>query len=97
MLPVSFGNVYISLAVNYVSTWVDVIPTRTNEASIAIKFLRRTYFLGMAWLVRSLVTRVYILTTDPLTHYLDSTLLFIGYPLLVTLILVDKLRCPTDR
>ena len=42
--PVSFGNVYILLAVDYVSKWVDTIPTRTNEARVVVKFLRENIF-----------------------------------------------------
>jgi len=42
--PISFGNVYILLAVDYVSKWVEVIPTRTNEARVVIKFLRENIF-----------------------------------------------------
>ena len=37
--PPSFGNLYIFLAVDYVSKWVEAIPTRTNDASAIAKFL----------------------------------------------------------
>ena len=34
-----FSNMYILLAVDYVSKWVEAIPTRTNDASVVAKFL----------------------------------------------------------
>jgi len=42
--PISFGKVYILLVVNYVSKWIEAIPTRTNEARDVIKFLRENIF-----------------------------------------------------
>ena len=38
--PSSFSNLYILLAVDYVSKWVEAIPTRTNDASVVVKLLR---------------------------------------------------------
>ena len=37
--PPSFNNFYILLAVDYVSKWVEAIPTRTNGASVVAQFL----------------------------------------------------------
>ena len=42
--PPSFGNLYIFLAVDYVSKWVEEISTRTNDASAVAKFLRTHIF-----------------------------------------------------
>ena len=42
--PSSFENEYILLAVDYVSKWVEVIPSRTNEAKVIVKFLRENIF-----------------------------------------------------
>ena len=42
--PSSFVNKYILLAVDYVSKWVDAIPTRTNAAKVVVKFLRENIF-----------------------------------------------------
>ena len=42
--PSSFSNLYILLAVDYVSKWVEAIPTRTNDASVVAKFLRSHIF-----------------------------------------------------
>ena len=38
--PSSSSNLYILLAVDYVSKWVEVIPTRTNDARVVESFLR---------------------------------------------------------
>ena len=37
--PSSFSNLYILLAVDYVSKWVEAIPTRTNDAKVVASFL----------------------------------------------------------
>ena len=38
--PPSFSNLYILLAVDSISKWVEAIPTRTNDARMVAKFLR---------------------------------------------------------
>ena len=43
--PVSFGFVYILLAVDYVSKWVAAKPTRTNDAKVVVDFVRSNFFL----------------------------------------------------
>ena len=43
--PFSFDNLYILLAMDYVSKWVEAIPTRTNDASVVVKFLRSHIFI----------------------------------------------------
>jgi len=40
----SFGNENILLAMDYVSKWVEAIPSRTYEAKIVVKFLRENIF-----------------------------------------------------
>ena len=40
----SFSNLYILIAVDYVSKWVEAIPTRTYDASVVAKFLRSHIF-----------------------------------------------------
>ena len=42
--PSSFSNLYILLAVDYVSEWVEAIPIRTNDANVVVKFLRSHIF-----------------------------------------------------
>ena len=42
--PSSFSNLYILLAVDYISKWVEAIPTRTNDAKVEASFLRSHIF-----------------------------------------------------
>ena len=42
--PNSFGNQYILVAVDYVSKWVEAIPSRTNDNKVVIKFLKENIF-----------------------------------------------------
>ena len=37
--PISFGNQYILVAVDYVSKWVEAIPTRTNDNKVVDRSL----------------------------------------------------------
>jgi len=36
----SYGNQFILVAIDYISKWVEVVPTRTNDNQVDIKFLR---------------------------------------------------------
>ena len=42
--PPSYNNLYILVAVDYVSKWVEAIPTRTNDAKVVAQFLRSHIF-----------------------------------------------------
>ena len=42
--PSSFSKLYILLAIDYVSKWVEAIPTRTNDAKVEASFLRSHIF-----------------------------------------------------
>ncbi|KAG9458936.1 hypothetical protein H6P81_003444 [Aristolochia fimbriata] len=42
--PPSFGYEYILVAVDYVTRWVEVIATRTNDAKVVIEFLKKNIF-----------------------------------------------------
>ena len=53
--PPSFSHLYILLAVDYVSKWVEAIPTRTNDASVVAKFLRSHIFTRFG-IPRALIT-----------------------------------------
>ena len=53
--PLFFSNLYILLAVDYVSKWVEAIPTRTNDAKVVASFLRSHIFTRFGTL-RALIT-----------------------------------------
>ena len=38
--PMSFGNSYILVGVDYVSKWVEAIPCRQNDHRVVLKFLK---------------------------------------------------------
>ncbi|KAH9734147.1 hypothetical protein KPL71_017278 [Citrus sinensis] len=42
--PSSFGNLYIMLAVDYVSIWVEVKATRTNDSKVVVDFIKNNIF-----------------------------------------------------
>ena len=49
--PPSCGYLYILLTVDYVSKWVEAIPTRTNDHKVVLKFLKEHIFLALECLV----------------------------------------------
>ena len=57
-LPSSFGNEYTLLVVDYVSKWVEAIPTRTNDAKMVVKFLSKNILLDLTCHGLSLMIRV---------------------------------------
>ena len=42
--PPSCGYLYIMLFVDYVSKWVEAIPTRTNDHKVVLKFIKEHIF-----------------------------------------------------
>ena len=42
--PSSYGHKYILLAVNYVSKWVEAIPTITCDAKVVLRFIKSNIF-----------------------------------------------------
>ena len=42
--PPSFGNIYILVAVDYISKWVEAVALVTNDAKAAVKFLQTNIF-----------------------------------------------------
>ena len=62
--PSSYNNLYILLAVDYVSKWVEAIPTRTNDARVVAQFLRNHIF--------SRFTTPRALITDNGTHFFNK-------------------------
>ena len=43
-LPSSYGNIYILVAVDFVSKWVEAIATPKDDARVVIKFLKKNIF-----------------------------------------------------
>ena len=39
--PPSFGNLYILLAMDYVSKWVEAIASPRNDANTGVEFIQR--------------------------------------------------------
>ena len=42
--PSSFGNLYVLLALDYVSKWVEAIVCPINDASTVVKFVQKHIF-----------------------------------------------------
>ena len=42
--PISFGYLYILVGVDYVSKWVEVVPCRTVDHRVGLKFLKENIF-----------------------------------------------------
>jgi len=42
--PNSFGNQYILVVVDYVSKWVEIIPCKSNDNKVVVKFLKENIF-----------------------------------------------------
>ena len=64
--PFSFGFVYILIAVDYVSKWVEAKVTRTNDSRVVVEFLKSNIFVcfGMPRVVVS----------DRGTHFCNKTI-----------------------
>ena len=45
LFPSSYGHKYILLAVDYVSKWLEAIPTITCDAKVVLHFIRSNIFL----------------------------------------------------
>ncbi|KAI4353730.1 hypothetical protein L6164_002661 [Bauhinia variegata] len=42
--PPSYGNLYILVAVDYVSKWVEAFPSSTNDSKVVQRFLKKNIF-----------------------------------------------------
>ena len=60
----SFSNKYILLEMDYISKWVEAIPTHTNDARVVAKFLHNHIFTGFGT-PRALIT-------DGATHFYNK-------------------------
>ena len=54
--PPSCGYLYILLAVDYVSKWVEAIPTRTNDHKVVLKFLKEHIFFSHFGVPRAIIS-----------------------------------------
>ena len=63
--PNSFGNVYILLAVDYVSKWVEAKATRTDDSKVVVGFLKENIFSHFG-IPKALVS-------DMETHFCNKT------------------------
>jgi len=43
-LPSSYGNIYILVAIDYMSKWVEAIATPKSDARVVINFLKKNIF-----------------------------------------------------
>nr|XP_027067751.1 uncharacterized protein LOC113693402 [Coffea arabica] len=64
--PTSFGFIYILLAVDYVSKWVEVKATRTNDSKVVADFIRSNIFVRFG-MPRAIVS-------DRGTHFCNKTI-----------------------
>ena len=95
--PASYNNLYILLAVDYVSKWIEAIPTRTNDAKVVAHFLCSNIFSRFGT-PRALIT-------DNGTHFcnkvIDKVLHKYGYVIVhllhTTHNQTDKQRYPTEK
>ena len=62
--PPSYGYLYILLSVDYVSKWVEAIPTTTNDHKVVLKFIKEHIFLVLEHLVQLLVMEDSIFAID---------------------------------
>nr|XP_016457956.1 PREDICTED: uncharacterized protein LOC107781730 [Nicotiana tabacum] len=62
--PMSHSHKYILVVVDYVSKWVEAIPTRTNDARVVFAFLRKNIFTHF-WTPR-------VIISDKGTHFVDK-------------------------
>jgi hypothetical protein len=61
--PSSYSKMYILVAVDYVSKWVEAIATQTNDAQVVVSFLKRNIFSRFG-VPRALIS-------DEGTHFLN--------------------------
>jgi len=53
--PPSFGFVYILVAVDYVSKWLEALATRTNDHKVVVKFVKE-YIFYPCGILRALIS-----------------------------------------
>jgi hypothetical protein len=48
--PPSEGYTHILIAVDYLTKWVEAIPTKSADGETSLKYLRMLFFLGLVCL-----------------------------------------------
>ena len=66
LFPNSFGNQHILVVVDYVSKWIEAIPSKTNDNKIVVKFLKENIF--------SCFRNPRAIISDNDTHFCDDLL-----------------------
>ena len=66
--PSCFSCLYILLAVDYVSKWIETKATQTNDSQVVAEFLKSTFLVGLVCQERSSVTKVFISVIALLKH-----------------------------
>ena len=64
--PSSFGNLYILVAVDYISKWVEAAAFPTNDAKTVVAFLQKMFFQGLALVEQLSVMKAHIFATKSL-------------------------------
>ena len=65
LFPSSFGFMYILLAVDYVSKWVEAKATKTNDAKVVVDFVKSNIFCRFG-IPRAIIS-------DQGTHFCNKT------------------------
>ena len=88
---------YILVAVDYVSKWVEAIALANNEGKSVTAFFKRIYSLVLAPQGPLLVMGAPTSAIDCSRGYWRNTGFAIMWPLFATLKLVGKLKCRIGR
>lgn len=67
--PISFGNQYILVAINYVFKWIKATDNSIYDAKVVMKFLKKIFLIDSKHLGYLLVTVILIFATKLLIHY----------------------------
>ena len=95
--PFSFSNLYIILAMDYVSKWVEAIPTRTNDARVLAKFLHSHILTRFGTLWNLLHMEVLTSATRLLKEYWENMVFGIAHHFHTTHRLMANQRCLTKK
>ena len=66
--PSSYGKLYILLAVDYVSKWVEARATHTNDSKVVCDFVKSNIFTRFRT-PKAIINDRGFFVIDPLWHY----------------------------